>query len=481
MKTPRRAGYLQVGSPLPIPRRLRCRAKSLAGVALVLGCLKGAAAPPAAAVGLEVSRNGRFLVTRGGKPFFWQGDTAWGLFNRISLPAAEDYLEDRKVKGFNVIQVFLTARWMPTNVVGQTPFLDGNPTRLNPAFFDHVEAVIRKSQSLDLLVCLGIGDALRPDAQSRVSSPPEAYEYGWAIAHRFRNESNIIWNLGQDWHAVRGAVDSRPLIRATAEGIADAVNGERGFDGRADYSTTLMTYHASEASSRWFQNDSWLDFNMVQTWKFVHHIVEAITHDYRLRPVKPTLFAEGAYEDGDYGNGPHWVTPRLERIQAYLAVFAGAFGYSYGANGLWSFYEPGQKPAEQWPSRSWRAALDFEAGGQMRHLRALMESRPMLDRIPDASLVAADDKGHPFPAQGTRAQDGSYALVYLPSSRSVTIRTGRLSGKLLKAYWFNPRDGTAQLIGSLPKLDQREFAPAQGGDDDWVLVLDDADRGFPPP
>ncbi len=38
---------------------------------------------------------------------------------------------------------------------------------------------------------------------------------------------------------------------------------------------------------------------MVQTWKFVHRIVNAITHDYGLKPVKPTLFAEGAYEDGE--------------------------------------------------------------------------------------------------------------------------------------------------------------------------------------
>jgi len=452
-----------------------------AGV-LVLGGFHALCSTPVPCA-LKVSPNGRFLVRQDGEPFFWQGDTGWGLFNLVDLPAAQDYLQDRSSKGFNVIQVFLTGKWMPTNVLGQAPFVHGDPTRLNPNFFAHVEAIIRKSQSLGLFLCLGIGDAFRPDGVYRVTSPTQAYDYGWGIAHELTGYSNLIWNLGQDWHAVRNGINYRPLIRAAAEGIADAVNGERRFDGKADYTTTLMTYHASEKSSRWFQNDDWLDFNMVQTWKFVQNIAKAITHDYGLRPVKPTLMAEGAYEDGNYGNGEHWVTPTLERNQAYLAVFAGSFGYTYGANGLWSFYERGRKRAESWPSAPWRTALNFEAGGQMRYLQGLITSRPMLRRVPDASLIAADGKGedHRFPALATRGKGGGYAFVYLPSSRAVTIRTAKLSGKTLKAWWFNPRDGTAKLIGIFPKSDRRDFAPSATGEEDWVLVLDDADRDFGPP
>lgn len=450
---------------------------------MVLAAVSVSGAPAASRMGLRVSRNGRFLVSRTGKPFFWQGDTAWGLFNLVSTRGAEEYLENRKAKGFNVIQVSLTGNWMPTDRLGQSPFVNRDPSRLNPAYFDHVEAILQKSDSLGMYLCFGVGDVFRPDASCRVTNPAQAYNYGWALAHRLRKYPNIIWNLGQDWYAVHNGVDSRPLIRATAEGIADAVNGQRTFDGHADYSTTLMTYHASEGSSRWFQNDRWLDFNMVQTWKFVHHIVDAITHDYRVRPVKPTLLAEGAYEEGDYGNGVHWVTPHLERIQAYLAVFSGSLGYTYGANGLWSFYEAGQKPPEKWPSDPWRTAMNFTAGGQMRYLRALIESRPMLSRIPDSSLIAVDGHGHyDFAAAATCSKDGSYAFVYLPSTRPVTVRTEALSGQNLKAYWFNPRDGKAQLLGTYPKSNRRQFVPPSNpARADWVLVLDDAARGFAPP
>ncbi len=187
----------------------------------------------------------------------------------------------------------------------------------------------------------------------------------------------------------------------------------------------------------------------------------------------------------NYGNGAHWVRPQLERIQAYLGVFAGSFGYTYGANGLWSFYEPGRKPVEKWSSPPWRAALKFEAGGQMQYVRRLIESRPMLVRIPDPILIASDGNGqNEFPAQATRGEDGSYAFVYLPSSRPVTIRTQRLAGTTLKAYWFSPRDGKSQLIGTFSKSNQRKFVPLSNGgtsNDDLVLVLDDAARRFPPP
>jgi Protein of unknown function (DUF4038) len=53
---------------------------------------------------LSVSANHRFLQTSTGKPFFWLGDTGWLLFSKSSQEEAIAYLDDRKAKGFNVIQ-----------------------------------------------------------------------------------------------------------------------------------------------------------------------------------------------------------------------------------------------------------------------------------------------------------------------------------------------------------------------------------------
>ena len=41
----------------------------------------------------------------------------------------------------------------------------------------------------------------------------------------------------------------------------------------------------------------------MQTWKSVELIYPMVTKDYGLKPVKPTLMAEAAYESGsEYGN-----------------------------------------------------------------------------------------------------------------------------------------------------------------------------------
>jgi hypothetical protein len=50
------------------------------------------------------------------------------------------------------------------------------------------------------------------------------------------------------------------------------------------------------------------------------------------------------------------------------------------------------------------------------------------------------------------------------------------------AWWWNPRDGKATAIGELTNQGEREFTPPDPGEAlDWVLVLDDAAQGYPPP
>lgn len=52
---------------------------------------------------IKASEDGRNFVTAQGEPFFWQADTGWVLFHRLTLAEAEVYLDDRASKGFNMI------------------------------------------------------------------------------------------------------------------------------------------------------------------------------------------------------------------------------------------------------------------------------------------------------------------------------------------------------------------------------------------
>ena len=52
---------------------------------------------------LTISPNKRHIQLDG-KPFFWLGDTAWLLFQKLTYEEALIYLDNRAAKGFTVIQ-----------------------------------------------------------------------------------------------------------------------------------------------------------------------------------------------------------------------------------------------------------------------------------------------------------------------------------------------------------------------------------------
>ena len=59
---------------------------------------------------------------------------------------------------------------------------------------------------------------------------------------------------------------------------------------------------------------------------------------------------------------------------------------------------------------------------------------------------------------------------------------GVIKGAKVKAWWFNPRDGTAKAISEFANTGEREFTPPDKGEMiDWVLVLDDAAKKYPAP
>jgi hypothetical protein len=62
------------------------------------------------------------------------------------------------------------------------------------------------------------------------------------------------------------------------------------------------------------------------------------------------------------------------------------------------------------------------------------------------------------------------------------VNLEKLSGDRVRAWWLDPRSGTALAGETFPRAGTREFRPrSRGKGQDWVLVLDDASRGYPAP
>jgi hypothetical protein len=247
-----------------------------------------------------------------------------------------------------------------------------------------------------------------------------------------------------------------------------------------------MTYHpqGGRSSAEWFHNDSWLDFNMLQSGhgKFDNDNYDKVSADYDRKPTKPCIDGEPRYEDHPVNWKPDngWFGDFDVRQGAYWALFAGAFGHTYGCHDIWQMYAPGRAPISS-ARNNWYDVLDLPGAWDMMHVRHLMQSRPFLSRVPDQSLISGDPGGGGEHIQATRG-DG-YAFIYLPYGQNVTVAMGKVSGEKVKAWWFDPRTGDAKSIGTFDNKGTREFDPpgekARGND--WVLVLDDAAREFPKP
>jgi hypothetical protein len=304
-----------------------------------------------------------------------------------------------------------------------------------------------------------------------VFTPENAEGYGEFLGRRYR-DAPIIWIVGGD----RDPLEARHFAtwRALATGL------DRGDGGRH-----LMTFHPQgrSSSSRSFHGDEWLDFNMNQSGHQVSGLAnyEQIERDYCLLPTKPTFDGEPCYEDHPVVNGEGYFSDSEPRRAAYWALFAGAFGHTYGANGIFQAWRPGL--ADRFGvRRPWQEALALPGAAQLRHARALLESRPFLERIPDQTLLVGGSGAWPEHRRATRASDGSYALIYTPAGTPFTVDLGRLAGERLVARWYDPRTGAARDAGVWSAGTPQAFTPPSSGPGaDWVLVLDDQARGFPPP
>jgi hypothetical protein len=429
---------------------------------------------------LRVSDNRRFLVYEDGTPFFYLGDTAWELFHRLNREEADRYLTNRAERGFTVIQAVVLAELeglTVPNPYGHLPLQDLDPTRPNEAYFEHVDYIVRKAESLGIF--LGMlptwGDKWnigRWGAGPEIFTPENAYIYGEFLGRRYRDNA-VIWILGGD----------RPVETDTHRAIICAMAaGVRAGDGGRH----LISFHpyGQESSAQYFHEEPWLDFNMCQTGHtFNRDNYNSVAALYARAPIKPCLDAEPGYEGHPSGfnaeNG--YMDAYDARKFAYWGLFAGACGHTYGCHSIWQMWQPDRKPitAVRMP---WHEAIFLPGAAQMQHARRLIESRPFLSRIPDQSLLLSDPGTGTDHAQATRDADGSYALIYTASGQPVTVAMEKIAGSRKRAYWYDPRTGEASLIDEWIGSEPREFTPpTQGNGQDWALALEDAERNFPPP
>jgi Protein of unknown function (DUF4038)/Putative collagen-binding domain of a collagenase len=439
----------------------------------------------------EVSSNHRFFQNADGTPFFWLGDTAWLLFKRLNRDEAERYLEDRRAKGFDVVQIMVLNTAGDVNAYGSAALIEGDPGRPNVTpgndiakegeydFWDHVDWIVDKAAQKGIYV--GMVAAWGSIARSGALHEGNVEAYARFLAQRYGSRPNIVWVTGGDTQGDREAEVWRRMGRTFQE--LDAHH--------------LVTFHpfGRTQSSTWFHAEPWLDFNMFQSghrrydqddtagakgednWRYV-------LEDYAKSPAKPTLDGEPSYEGIPQGlhdpKEPYWNDADVRRY-AYWSVFAGAAGHTYGSNAVMQMHKPESGDGAFGVRKFWYDAIHDPGAGQMQYLKKLMLSRPYFERVAAQEVIAGENGVRYERIAVTRGK--RYLFAYAYTGREINVKMGALSGARVRAWWYNPRNGSADEIGFFANEGDRRFdppgEPADGND--WVLVLDDEAAGFAAP
>lgn len=441
---------------------------------------------------LMVSENGRYLQHENGVPFFWQGDTGWLLFQRLNRDEVKQYFENRKEKGFNVIQSIFFQFYSDKNAYGHAPFEPRDLTKpiITPGkdpndtvqydYWDHVEYII------DMAAQNGIYMAIVPTWRDMINKDDEmtaqkAETFVAHLANYFKDKPNIIWVNGGSSNAE----------------IKTEIWDKMGATIKKNAPNHLVAFHpfGRMQSSSWFQNAQWLDVNMFASGhrtyeqdnsskKYGEDNWRYAIEDLSKTPVKPTLDGEPSYEDLPQGlhdpMKPYWTASDVRRY-AYWSVFAGSCGHVYGQNTVRQIHIAGVNKAESGAKLSFFEALDAPGSFQMQHVKNLVLSRPYFERVNDQSVVAGDEDEKYDRILVARGND--YLMAYIYTGREFTIQMGKISGEKLNAWWYDTRTGEAHKIGEFENKGAVKFDPpgVKYNGNDWVLVLDNASKKFGKP
>jgi hypothetical protein len=460
-------------APLAAATMASCGGGSDTTSIVTSGALSGGGMAPAAAPApapgitdavfpLHVAASKRYLIDAAGTPFLMQGDSPWSLMVQLTREQVDQYLDDRRARGFNTLLTSLIEHYFadnpPRNAYGDAPFLTpGDFGTPNERYFAHVDWVLQRAKAKGFLVLLvpaylGYNGGNQGwYSEMLANGSAKLRQYGRYLGQRYAGYGNILWTHGGDYNTPNRSI------------INEIVAGIREFD-----STALHSAHCAPESAATVcaSGEPWLQVDNIYTRGSIR---AASMAEYNRTGTLPFFLIEGRYEDG--GDG----TEQRVRQQAYQTLLSGAMGQVFGNNPIWHFDSPTGLQAPM----TWQQALDSRGAKSMTHLRTLFAPRPWWTMEPDAAnttLTSGLSSGTDL-AVAARAADRSFAIAYMPSLRTITVNLGQLAGPKVAARWYDPANGTYSAVTGSPFLasGSQSFRPAGNNASnygDWALVLE---------
>lgn len=437
---------------------------------------------------LKVHESKRYLMHEDGTPFFYLGDTAWDLFQRLNREEIEFFLSARAKQEFTVIQCVLANGCEPfdwPNKLGRFALKEPyDKLDYNEKWWQLVDYAVDCAEKYGLY--MGFlpmwGNKYDEPETTLFKDYDAAFSYGKFLGERYRDKVNIIWIFGGD-------IGVKPYMHEIYEGLAAGIKA-----GEREDNHHLITFHPGGGSNTVDQlgeDKDYLDFLSSQSG----HGVDGAYEPYKLfngmKPVeKPYLDTEAHYEDHPanwQGDFKKWDGADI-RQGAYESVFDGACGETYG-NSLIAFFiqEPvglarspffvGDYAEDSHEQQGWPGAIRHEGAETIKYLKRLRLSRPYFDFRPAPEMVLNSKDDQLF-GRICAARGKDYAFIYSPIGREIKVDCSMLDAKYIRASWFNPRTGEEKEICYLTARKAIFVPETRGKGQDWVLVLDGGKRDW---
>jgi hypothetical protein len=425
----------------------------------------------AAVYPLKVSDNKRYLVDQNNVPFMIIGDSAWSLITNLTETDAATYFADRKARGYNAV---LLSVLVGSNIFGRADFstydgiipftTPGDLATPNPTYFQRVDDMIQLAATYDLCVFLVPTETDGWLKTFQNNGVVKCSNYGRYLGNRYKHFPNIVWAHGNDYQTWPAGDN---VLIPLADGI-------KGTDP-----THLQTIELNFLNSSSLDDNNWrslTDVNWIYTY-FPTYAEEL--KSYSLINAVPVMLGEACYEQEHNGNTDGGSIENLRR-QEYWTALAGTTGQLYGS---------------YWTDRfatGWQRNLDTPGALQLGYLASLFAPLQWYNLVPDqghtfvtagygvayTNLKAATASGTisvDTYATAAITPDGTLAVVYLPTIRTITVNLAKFVGPTT-VQWFDPSNGRYAAITGSPfaNTGSAKFTPpgkTSDGQGDWVLVF----------
>ncbi len=421
------------------------------------------------------SLNPRVLMDQNNVPFLLVGDAAHSLLANLSQSDAMLYLANRATNGFNTIWVELLC----VPYTGGQPdgsLLDGtlpftkhisrttnyDLTAPNEAYFAYVDTIIQMAATNGIQVMLDPLDTGGLIQTALDNGSNNCRAYGQYLGNRYKNFQNLIWLNGNDFQGWRAATNDA-VITAIALGIKD-------------YDTNhLQTVELDYLASSSLDDTNWrpiVGLNLAYTY---YPTYAEVLHAWQQSTNTPVFMGEAHYENESVGYAvAEMGTPLVLRHQEYWTMLSGGVGQIYGNHYIWTF------------TNGWQNYLNTPGVKQLQYATGLFASRAWYNLVPDTNHTVLTSGYGTYATNGlvstnfyatcASATDGTLALAYVPTARTVTMNLASMSGSVT-AQWYDPANGTYHPINGSPfsNTGTQNFTLSgtnSAGDPDWILMLD---------